>query len=291
MVFNTKNQQVKQADAATRERQKTTAQRAEDISYTLNHAIACTVTDWIDGYYGAKIQEQMGIRFGCGHDHEIKGIFGLKGAWIPIIAEFIGDLIAVPITIGLQRNTPGFMDGLHKVLLPIFGPFFKAGAFLASAFWAADNQVSFNSKERKQKAEEIYQHEVRHLPQAFIWTASSISANVLTQRYVLRSTSKLPHIVAGKLGGSAISTALVVALRAIFPQKARTWDQMTGEHIFVPLTKKTGNLFGVTAEDVERMAAKQDGSEASPLARIGSFQDKLKAERSKIPQIAALAAH
>jgi len=57
------------------EAHKTKEERAEDIAYTINHALACTVTDFIDPFVGNLTQKYLGkrISIGCGHDHSKDG--------------------------------------------------------------------------------------------------------------------------------------------------------------------------------------------------------------------------
>lgn len=49
----------------------TLQQRREDVAYTLNHALACTVTDLLSPSIGNATQRYLGrrIEVGCGHDH------------------------------------------------------------------------------------------------------------------------------------------------------------------------------------------------------------------------------
>ena len=52
------------------ERQKTREQRAEDIAYTINHSIYCTLTDFINPPINAVTDNWLRWLIpGCGHDH------------------------------------------------------------------------------------------------------------------------------------------------------------------------------------------------------------------------------
>lgn len=286
-----------------REARKTSEERAEDIAYTINHALACTATDFIDPYVGNWTQKYLGRRFsiGCGHDHsqDHGHDHGMScgpankphdhGAHIhlglPIIddhdhhncghdhhhhdrhapdshlthwwlGEVIGDFGAVPVTIAFQRYAPGFMSGIRNLLEPVLGPFFKIGANMSARSWASKQGLGTQSDACKKKADEIYEHEVRHLPQALLWTASSIAINLTTQR-LLGNTAPLWQLAAGKAAGASISAGLVVGGRALMPQTARQWDGWTSKNIFLPMTKVLGSWAGITEDDVNRMAEKQ----------------------------------
>jgi hypothetical protein len=294
-----------------REARKTREERAEDIAYTINHALACTATDFIDPYVGNWTQKYLGKRFsiGCGHDHSHDhghdhGMHcgpgspthdhkshGLPG--LPIIddhdhhncghdhhhhkhtpdshlthwwlGEVIGDFGAVPVTIAFQRYAPGLMNGIRNLLEPVLRPVFKFGANMSARSWASKQGLGSDSEACKKKADEIYEHEVRHLPQALLWTASSIAINLTTQK-LLGNTAPLWQLAAGKAAGASISAGLVVSGRALMPQTARNWDGWTSKNVFLPMTKALGSYAGITENDVERMAEKQKKLEGNSWA-------------------------
>ncbi len=259
--------------AAQVEAAKTDEQRAEDVAYTINHALACTATDILDPYIGNFTQRWLGKRISIGcqhpdhqhdhdhhhdhhhhdHDHDHAHHHTLSHWWI---GEIIGDFGAVPFTIGLQRHAPWFMQGLRNGLEAILGPVFLKGAERSAGMWARENGVALDSKDYQDRVQMIYRHEADHLPQALMWTLSSVGINVITQK-AIGNTGPVWHIAAGKAVGAGISAGLVVGGRAFAPQTARKWDQFTSENIFLPLTKSIGGLFGVDADSVDRMAAHQ----------------------------------
>ncbi|MDX1974194.1 MAG: hypothetical protein SFT92_00805 [Rickettsiales bacterium] len=255
-----------------REAKKTDAQRAQDTAYTINHAIACTVTDFIDPYIGNVTQTYLGKRFsiGCNHDHSHDANHDYDHAhdhthdhphdhshlthwWI---GEVVGDFGAVPLTIGLQRYAPGFMDRLRMLMEPALGTFFHKGAERTAKKWALKHGVPIESDEYKAQLEAIYRHEMDHLPQALIWTASSIAINLATQR-AMGNHGPFWQLAAGKATGATISAGLVVSGRGLAPGAAESWDNFTSEHLFLPATQAVGGLFGVKKEDVQQMAERQ----------------------------------
>jgi len=240
---------------------KTESERAQDIAYTINHALACTATDFIDPYFGNLTQKYLGRRvsIGCGHDHShddapCEHDHGhLKHWWI---GEVIGDFGAVPVTIAAQRYLPGFMNGLRNIMEPLLGGFFRKGAERSARKWATEQGIDTASQDYKDRVEFIYRHEVDHLPQALMWTVSSIAINLATQRAV-GNRGPFWQLAAGKAVGASISAGLVVGGRGAAPGAAEKWDNFTSEHLFLPATKTLGKLFGVKKEDVDRMAETQ----------------------------------
>ncbi len=254
--------------------------RAESIAYTLNHALACTFTDFIDPYFGNLTQRFIGRRvsIGCGHDHskdthhhhnhhhhhdhhhghEHRHHHQAEAKWWQWVAgEFIGDFGAVPVTLAFERGMPKLMDNIRNVMEPVLGGYFRNGANRAAKKWAQSQGIAGDSSECQARAEEIYQHEVKHLPQALIWTASSISINLLAQKKLLGNPGPLWQLAVGKAVGASVSASLVVGARGMAPESARNWDRFTSKHLFLPATKAIGPLFGVDSDAVDRMAARE----------------------------------
>ncbi len=270
-------------------------EQAQDIAYTINHALACTATDLIDPYVGNLTQTYLGKRFsvGCAHDHGAQDHDGhvhehshdhahsagphaeshdRLGHWW--VGEAVGDFGAVPLTVAAQRYFPGVMNGMRAAMEPLLGGFFHAGAERSSARWARQHGIRTDSQDYRDHVEVVYRHEIDHLPQALMWTASSVVLNLCTQK-ALGNDGPLWHMAAGKTVGAGISAGLVVGGRGIAPDAAEQWDTFTGERIFLPATKMLGRIFGVNEEDVERMKEKQKRLDGAPWSqRIASDSEQ-----------------
>ncbi|MDX2113106.1 MAG: hypothetical protein SFW63_05195 [Alphaproteobacteria bacterium] len=61
------------ASATDQEQRKTSAERAEDIAYTINHSLACTLTDFINPIINSYTDGKIRGIGGCGHDHSKDG--------------------------------------------------------------------------------------------------------------------------------------------------------------------------------------------------------------------------
>lgn len=247
---------------AERRKRAREAERAEDVAYTINHAFACTATDFIDPYVGHLTQKFLGkeVSIGChehegAHDHGPKRDGSKLSHWW--IGEVVGDFGAVPITIGIQRTMPGLFDGIGRLMEPVLGPLFRKGAHRSAQKWAKQQGMDPASQECKNREEEIYRHEARHLPQALLWTVSSIALNLTTQR-MIGNPAPFWHLAAGKAAGAGISAGLVVGGRAFAPETARKWDQLTSKHLFIPATKAVTGMLGIDDKVVDKIAAEQE---------------------------------
>ncbi len=223
----------KQQSATQKEKAKSKKERAADIAYTTNHALVCTATDFIDPYVGNFIQKKLGNKSQLGN------------IWA---AEVIGDFGAIPLTVGMQRLFPEMMNNLSKFAEPVLGKGFRNGAKRDAKEWALQHGYAVDSEEYKERVERIYSYEINHLPQALMWTASSLVLNVAAQR-TMGNRAPLVHITAGKVGGAVLTAGLVIGGRTIFPRKAEKIDKFTSEKFFLPLEDKIEDMIGADGKD------------------------------------------
>lgn len=271
------------------EHEKNDQQRAEDVIYTLNHALTClSITDTLVApAIGAMSEKWFGKRVEvCGHDHgpgdhhhgrdmhadqrsnELRPLWKRAGDWI--IGEAVGDLGAVGFTVGVQRMFPGFMSGVRHTLEPVLGGMFRRGAERAAASWGEKNGLEKGDPAIATRAQELYQYEMNHLPQMAVWTGSSVGINYATMwgmnqwrthRTGIESDFNLWKFTKGKSLGAAVTAGLVMGARALAPNAAHGWDQSAGKHVVVPLTKILGKPFGVRTEDVDKFNQKRSGED------------------------------
>lgn len=282
------------------EKRKSAEQRAEDIAYTINHSLACTATDFINPIVNTFTEGRIKAIGGCGHDHSkdgghchhvpaptadtwwgrvkqsSKNSFSRERLMQWTKGEFIGDFGAVPLTIFVQRAFPNFMNGTRKLIEPLMGGIFRYGVERDSKRWARRHDVDTSSAAYRQHVDEVYEHEMSHLPQAVVWTGFALALNVGYQKYK-DATRPLAGLLAACMSGMAVTAGLVVAARAIAPHKVREFDKATSEHVMLPATRVVGKLFGVDDAAVDRMAAEQERLHEGWQARIeAQEQDKTK---------------
>jgi hypothetical protein len=262
--------------------------QAQDIAYTINHALACTATDFIDPYFGNLTQRFLGKRFsvGCGnpehrhahgeHDHHPHGHHHhdshLKQWWL---GEVVGDFGAVPVTIFLQRNFPSLMRSIGTGMESLLGGFFRRGAEKSTRRWAKKNHIDTSDPVYAEHREKIYRYEIDHLPQALVWTVSSIALNLTTQR-LTGNHAPLWQLTTGKAVGASISAGLVVGARGLAPATAHRWDQLTSETIFLPATKAVGSLFGVGENAVDMLAKEEADAKWAERLTNAATPEKLR---------------
>ena len=254
--------------ASDRENEKDARQRAEDIAYTINHALSCGTTDVV---LQPVIAAAFGVNVGCGdpahshhhhgHDHHhpkpkltLKTFAHEAGHYFK--GEIIGDFVAVPLTIGVQRFFPNFMNGLRKIFEPLLGWAFRGGANRTARHWGKEHGLAEDAPEVKTHAEEIYEHEVSHLPQAVVWNMFAYPIGAVAQKMGGHGRS-YPEILKSKLVGAMVSNGILIGGRMLAPGAAQKWDAITGEKVFLPATKAVGKIFGLDEKTMERAAEKQ----------------------------------
>lgn len=275
---------------AAREAMKTRQQQAEDLIYTLNHAVTClsitdtvgigaaaTVVKWITGSTPAWAEHDHGHDHAHGdhahHDHpaglrgwmqeklEYWRNFNLKDAWTEakswIIGEAVGDLGAVPFTLAVQRLFPSFMQGIRQLAEPVIGGTFKRNAMRSAVDWGASHGLAADAPEVQRYGHELYEYELSHIGQMATWTVSSVGLNYATMQVMNKLAPasyahvSLRNFMAGKSIGAGITAGLVLGVRGLSPRYAHAWDQTVGKHVVVPVTKTIGRIFGVRDEDIE----------------------------------------
>lgn len=267
------------------EQSKTEEERANDIAYTVNHALSCGMTDVA---LQPMIAAAFGINVGCNHsdhdhhghdhhdhahhhhDHPPKAKLTLKSfaseAGHYFKGEIIGDFVAVPLTIAVQRLFPNFMHGLRNLLEPLFGWAFRLGANHTAHIWAKKQGLASDAPEVVAHADAIYEHEMSHLPQAAMWNMFAYPIGAVAQK-IGGHGSSYAHIFKSKLVGAAVSNGLLIGGRMMAPGTAEQWDQFTGDKLFLPVTKTVGKLFGIDEKAMEKTTGRQK-PESSWEARV-----------------------
>jgi hypothetical protein len=267
---------IKDIKVVEKEAQKSAEDRAEDVAYTINHAIACSVTDFMDPFVNKWVQDKIGqnIHIGCGHAHDHDHMHHHGSLMHSLIGEVVGDFVSVPITIAAQRFAPSFMSSLRSASEPFIGQTFHASAERSALNWAARRGIAYNSEAYNQRVEDIYNHEMDHLPQAMLWTISSVGINAATQRWAGNTHSPVT-IVAGKVAGTALSTSLVIGARLLAPKSARSWDKFTSKNIIIPTTKFVAGALGIDDNVVDKVVEREQG------AREGTWEERVRHSAAK----------
>ena len=190
------------------------------------------------------------------HDHHNVTFGGALKHWV--IGEAIGDLGAVPVAIAVQRHAPGFMQWVNDSLESVFGKVYQRSTQRTAANWALKAGLSPDDPQVKKYADELYHHEISHFGQAAVWTVASVGLNVASQKLITGNRLPVSYMVFYKTLGALTSATLLFGGRAIAPGKFQSWDRWTSKHVFTPMTKTVGKLFGVDEKAVEETIQRKE---------------------------------
>lgn len=232
--------------ATQREVEKSPRRKREDVAYTINHTIVCGTKDMLEPFFTNWIQKTFGSRL----PDKDPSLHSNLRSWF--IGEAAGDVGAVPVTIAFQRLAPEFMASVGGKLEGAFGSHFRKGARHAAREWALERGISPDDPRLKEREERYYRYEMDHLPQAAIWTVSSIGMNVGTQKILpvltkgeLGNEAKIGELLLFKSIGAAVAAGALFAARSTSPRLAHKWDRWMAEHVFTPAEEAVSGLLGI----------------------------------------------
>lgn len=239
------------------EKTKTEHDRAGDIAYTINHAISCGTTDVV---LQPVIAAAFGINVGCndpshrhpGQKFSLRSFLHEAGHYLK--GEIIGDLVAVPLTIGVQRLFPNFMHGVRRVVEPLVGWAFRLGASHSARRWGQAQGLAADAPEVQAQADAMYEHEVQHLPQAVVWNMFAYPIGAFGQK-AMGHGSEYKQIFKSKLVGAAVSNGILIGGRMLAPGAAQKWDRFAGDNFIAPVSKTVGKAFGVDEKTMQQTRA------------------------------------
>jgi hypothetical protein len=256
-------------NARTREQQKSATERGEDLVYIINHAAACTGLDVANTPIEMLTQRYLNKKIsvshcaGCAVGKHDKGIFSADhesmakqaGRWVA--AEVFSDWAGAIPTVLMQRHAPAVMEGIGNLLTYATGDYFYAGATKDAKNWGWKHGFDEDSQEVKGRTKELYQHEMKHIAQAFVWTGFSTAICLGALKAMGDNTPILVNL-SSKVVGVSSSFLGVLGTRAFCPENARKWDGWASEHIATPLTKIVSTSLGIQGTVVDDVLKQQD---------------------------------
>jgi hypothetical protein len=166
----------------------------------------------------------------------------------------------------MQRLFPGFMSSVSSYVEPAFSKAFKSSSMRDAKDWAIRHNYSVDSKECKERADRIYNYEIKHIPQALVWTTSAAGLNIVSQR-ALGSKAPISHLAAGKIGGSILTAGITLGGRMMFPRKAEKVDKFIGENLFIPIEDKI-------SDKIDKKELKENKSDKGWMSRVSADKSR-----------------
>lgn len=248
--------------------------------YTLNHTLACTYYDIPGPFIAAGISTGWDIMRGKhaeqngpwwkrakghahdhshhGHDHthkhEKKSFFGAfwdsTKHWT--VGEMAGDLGAIAPALALQQFAPGAMKGLRNALEPVMGPLFRKSAERAAKQQASAFGLEIDSKAVQLRANELYEHEMSHLPLAFVWTPISAAINLIVQKKFLHDSHSWGELLTTKAITATLATGTVFGVRSLFPTQIHSFETGVNQRVISPVMQTVGQWVGMDRYTIKK---------------------------------------
>lgn len=272
------------ADAAAQSKKEAHAHNEGKTSlgsafvYTLNHTLACTYYDIPGPFIAAGISTGWDIIRGKnqkhsgpwwkrakshdhGHDphhdhdhhHEPKSLSGAfwdsTKHWL--VGEMAGDFGAILPTVAIQRYAPGAMEGLRNVLEPVMGPLFRKSAERAARQQATAFGLEADADAVQARADALYEHEMSHLPLAFVWTPISAAINLIVQKKFMHSEDSWGKLMATKAMTAAVATGTVFGVRSLFPTQIQNFETGVNQHVVSPAMQTVGQWVGMDRSSIK----------------------------------------
>lgn len=216
-------------------------EKIDDLSFLIGHTVTCLLTDGPTVFASSWLQDRWNrkpLASSAGFLETMKEELssGKLKSWA--IGEGLGDFVAIPATAAIQWAAPEAMNSIRKPLESLFGSIYEHSAEKGAKRWAEKHGVVEGSKEYQEHKQMHYDKEMRHLPQAFVWTAISIAAGIAAQKMIPsqyldgNQSESFGKLLAISLGGKAITGLAANTPRVIAPD---TTDKI--EHAMHELTE------------------------------------------------------
>ncbi len=207
------------------EQGKTIEQKNADWGYVLGHMVSCIMTDPITPFASSLFQKKM---------------TGTANIAEHLEGEFLGDIVAVPATIALQRFAPELMAGIRTIAEPILRPIYQNGALREAEAWAHQNRIDENSNAFEDFRQQQYEYEMSKVPLQLTWTMLSLGANVAAQKAIFHNQQNVGDVLSSVALGTGLTLALQTAGRAFAPKQMHSFDDFIAQKIVAPTTNILG---------------------------------------------------
>lgn len=240
--------------------------------YMWNHTLACTYYDipgpliaaafstgldkargkTPDGPWWKKADSHHDHGHGHAHNsHSLSASFwGSTTHWIK--GEMAGDFGAIVPALVIQHYAPEVLGALRKLLEPLLGPVFRRSANRAATQQATAFGLTADAEVIRVRADALYEHEMAHLPLAFVWTPLSAAINIGVQKCILRSPHSWGNLITSKAATSCLSTGTVFAVRSLAPTQVQKFEASMNEKMITPAVQTVGNMLGMDKEKIRQ---------------------------------------
>jgi hypothetical protein len=293
-----------------KETSKTQAERAEDVAYTLNHAISCSITDvMIQPPIGAWVQEVAehgklpeGLRWiphifeshdhpegvekhaeehhhhdeHCHeeHHHESQDAHAHGTGFLKNAGHwFLGEAVGDVGAVPLTIMVQRHAPGVMHGLRKMLEPI--AGPFFRKGARRDAGKWAIQQGVAV-NGPEAKERENLIYEHEVSHLPQAVVWNIfsvpinLATQRLSGSRASWGVLATGKVFGSVVSNGLLLGGRAVAPESFEKWDRFSSRHAVVPVAKAVSGVFGVDKRSIEREAAQEEDDKWSGRVNSGS---------------------
>lgn len=226
--------------------------RGETMAYAAQSAVYNLAANFFEPYVGYRIQKRFS---GSKLSHPEK-----HGNYTQnLVGEFAGDITGASTLLLSEALFPKQLHSLTRKIRSCVDPMYASLAHIALS-----DQKS--APDYTQQIDQWKTFQERNLARSVVIAAGAIAGNVATQKLLIKNPSPTRVIFGGKLLSSALTTALGLAVRFVFPNQTRNMDQWIGRNVFAPALedKVIGDDNTRPASHAEKVASQAAAKQPNP---------------------------
>lgn len=272
--------------ARERENQKSRDEQLSEWSTLVATTIACFITDapsivisnWAkNNITVSRDSSKIGVEVEFGLKDVPAGDYNIAKQFIETLkpsellkwcfGEGMGDLVAIPATIAIQRNVPEVMATVEKGLEAIAGANFRDASEKAAKAWAKKHDVSMFSEEYHDYKEQHYANAMTKTAQECVWTGISMAVGIAAQKWAAPKVAEagksndflsknlptsffdewsedesIPTLIFSSAIGKAITLGAMTVPRMVAPRQSEKLDHKLTEWIEHHISTPTNNI-------------------------------------------------
>ncbi len=197
--------------------------RGENVAFAVESVATCFATDFIDPVVSHWFQREHARQ----HALENHGTLTHN-----VVGEVGGDIFSAVALIAAEEVFPKKMRSLSHRLGEMLDPFYSV-----MAERAVDEEIT--GEQRQKKIDEWKEYQKDNVAKTLVMQVAGIGGNVALQKSPwLANPSPASVIFKGKLAGAAVTAALVVGSRLLWPKQTKQVDAWLARNVFSPIISK-----------------------------------------------------
>jgi len=227
-MTETKPQAVQEYD----ENNKLIAVAPEHRGDTMAFAVQQVMYNLGGNFFEPYVSSHVQKHFAKNNSHIKAGSYGQN-----LGGDFAGDIIGASGLMMAEVLAPVPLHTLTRKMRDMIDPVYSTIADHVFSGQKNDPNVAQQKEEWKVAQE-------RSFVRGTLMAVGGITGNIATQKYIIKNPAPAHVIFLGKLASSTITTALGLAIRAVFPSKTQGMDKWMSKKIFTPMfeDKDSGEL-------------------------------------------------